>query len=104
MTAPPIEASDQATTHWLDELAARARGIVESKPSNPVLGCVIIDATPDGVTATSYRSSMGYVGTYTANVSDRGRIAVDVDALQKAGEAIWAAEDAAATGKAPMRR
>jgi len=68
----------------LDELAARARGIVESKPSNPVLGCVIIDATPDGVTATSYRSSMGYVGTYTANVSDRGRIAVDVDALQKA--------------------
>jgi DNA polymerase III subunit beta len=73
------------TREELTAIADRAKGIVEASKTSPILGCVVITAALSGViTATSYRAAMGYVGTYSANVSERGTIAVDADALSLA--------------------
>jgi len=64
------------TRDELTAIATRAKAIVAPKASSPVLGCVILDVTADGIDASAMQIGMGFEGQYTANVSERGRAAV----------------------------
>lgn len=57
-------------------LATDAKGIVADKVTNPVLGSVIVTATPAGLDTVSTQSRMGLSAQYTANVREPGKAAI----------------------------
>lgn len=72
------------TRDTLNSIADRASEVVAKKSTAPVLGCVIFDASDDGIEAMSMQVGMGHVGSHKANVSRRGRVAIPVDDLKTA--------------------
>lgn len=63
-----------------DELVralARAQGIVEKRPTLPILSAVLLQATPDGLRATATDKTMTVIADYQATVRTPGEIAVD---------------------------
>jgi DNA polymerase-3 subunit beta len=71
----------------LVRLSTRAKAIVPTNPSTPILGHVVLTArTPilgqgGGLTATATDNSIAYVGEHAANVTGAGTIAVDAGDL-----------------------
>lgn len=55
----------------------RASGIVEKRSSTPILSCVLIQATADGVRMTATDKALSFVGEFPATVSTAGEVAVD---------------------------
>ena len=56
---------------------ARAQGIVEKRPTSPILSAVLLQATADGLRATATDKTMTILADYQATVRRPGEIAVD---------------------------
>jgi len=56
---------------------ARAQGIVEKRPTSPILSAVLLQATADGLRATATDKTMTILADYQATVRRAGEIAVD---------------------------
>lgn len=56
---------------------ARAQGIVEKRPTLPILSAVLLQATAEGVRATATDKTMTVIADYAATVRTPGEIAVD---------------------------